>query len=128
MGVYYNAYVILGLRVKDPRALVRSVLHKLGDHDYPQDVLFHPKTGAQLWKAYEVPVIDLPEGSEIQVYQPCPGYVDLSKDRFAIVGRSCGYATEGLSSRTPFDVKLLTEPHGLWDPDEFGIWPLLEVS
>jgi len=55
MSVSYGAITAYGFKLKKS-LLYRAKLVKIGEHDFPEEVLFDSRTGDPLWRVQDVPI------------------------------------------------------------------------
>ena len=153
MSHEHSATTLVGVKVSEKK-LWKTVTEKIGEHDFPEDVLFHPKTGKELWLEYKVNVINNGEEfdgvfdratrttsyhldenykKETQWIDPYPWW----KEKFQsdiLVGQILGSCDQydPFESRDLPDqealkeiLKVTLEKHGLWEDQEVKIWTLL---
>jgi hypothetical protein len=141
---------MVGLRV-DKSQLIKEVRVRVGDHDYPEDYEFHPKTGGILWKEEQTWIFpDYCEGDPEDVHygESCKvaGYRVITSPLFYALDSRLYIALEHVTASSydyeatdrcdaPRDIfsamknadefrrKMLEL--GLWDEKAFGLWSIL---
>lgn len=139
MGTDYTAIAVIGHPVELNELYEPPVLEKTFQHDYGQDVKFHPRSGRPLWKEVrrQKSFYD-PDDETIGPYDLYCG----TDDRILIVGiegtddthSNCGPSESFVSLPENLEgdrlqLKAFFEECGLtWDDEKFGLWAILYCS
>jgi len=118
---------ILGVKISGKK-ITREVPYKIGNHDFPESIKFHPETGKRLWDSYVSTIWEDKEGD----YDP-PKKYNLE----TVVDAEDGYGSEDIRKcnvfigRSPFLVndKVIAQIKSnlkdllgdLYDESEFGM-------
>ena len=84
MGADVTSYAFIGVKLEH-KDLFKEQLVKIGAHDFPEDVKFHPQTGKALWEMRDVPIhsdfideygelVEKWEGLHIKIASDMDGY------------------------------------------------------
>ncbi|KKM18477.1 hypothetical protein LCGC14_1665360 [marine sediment metagenome] len=145
MGVDYYAYAIIGLRIPRDKIIGTVTKHKnlckcdpqteqmgeekfcdkcgkLLDHTYKGD---DPKFGVGMWEIQEKGLKGWPVVSDGDYGNYF--YIGIRKAYYADY-KPVGIRDTGLLVKLENKFKMDMEKLGLWDPDAYGLWSVLQVS
>jgi len=147
MGADWYSSAVIGVRVREADCY-RTERVKAFDHDHPDDWQIDPVTGKTLWKKRRTCVFANEEDKNqdvewfakmaagFRVFESgCNGDSEYLIIGFGVTtGSSRGDNYSNVVSLLE-DMDVLKgeleeflSPHGLWDPEKFGLWALLSVS
>ena len=148
MGADYSAYAVIGILIDEDSIPLKKETVKIGNHDFPKDVLFNSKTGAALWEEEEYQeftfdedyhdenpkskLIKLPKG--IEIYRGTDGKPMIigfgtGEDTYSNGGDDCDFKSlSKMPTKEFLGLKDILEPLGIWDESKYGLYSVLSCS
>jgi hypothetical protein len=71
MGARVISYALIGSKLEKEHLFTKQTV-KIGNHNFSEDIKFHPQTGKPLWRENEVPIPELNDGSD-EISNKCEG-------------------------------------------------------
>lgn len=141
MGVTYTGILAVGIQIEGKK-LHAPRLTRIGNHNFPEEFIFHPKTGEKLWGFHDFTL----DGRECLdgKFGPFEVATESAYERDGwkvVVGKVLTQETAHYDQKqkAPIDLanfdfeslkkelKDYLEPFKLWDESKFGTWLLMDV-